>query len=82
MFVPCKRFQNPVFTTHFQNNFQKKWNKSSSWKMSASDAKFENTIYKRVVLGGTFDRLHDGHKALLNLAVDNCSETVVIGLTS
>uniref|UniRef100_A0A8R1DHD7 Bifunctional coenzyme A synthase n=1 Tax=Caenorhabditis japonica TaxID=281687 RepID=A0A8R1DHD7_CAEJA len=37
--------------------------------------------YKKVVLGGTFDRLHNGHKVLLNKAVELASEDVVVGVT-
>ncbi|CAB3407052.1 unnamed protein product [Caenorhabditis bovis] len=37
--------------------------------------------YKRVVLGGTFDRLHNGHKVLLTKAAEIASEKVVVGVT-
>jgi pantetheine-phosphate adenylyltransferase len=37
--------------------------------------------FKRVGLGGTFDRLHDGHKALLRKAFES-GEKVVIGVTT
>lgn len=36
----------------------------------------------RVVLGGTFDILHDGHRALLGAAFERSPEAVVIGLTT
>lgn len=36
----------------------------------------------RVVLGGTFDLLHDGHEALLGAAFDGSPASVLIGLTS
>ncbi len=35
-----------------------------------------------MVLGGTFDHLHAGHKALLSLAAMCTSEALVIGITS
>uniref|UniRef100_A0A1I7T0U7 CTP_transf_like domain-containing protein n=1 Tax=Caenorhabditis tropicalis TaxID=1561998 RepID=A0A1I7T0U7_9PELO len=37
--------------------------------------------YKKVVLGGTFDRLHNGHKVLLNKAAELASDEIVIGVT-
>lgn len=37
--------------------------------------------YKSVVLGGTFDRLHNGHKMLLSSAVLAASERIVCGVT-
>ena len=36
----------------------------------------------RVVLGGTFDILHDGHRALLGAAFERSPKAVVIGLTT
>lgn len=37
--------------------------------------------YKHVVLGGTFDRLHPGHKVLLSLAAALTSHRCVVGVT-
>lgn len=37
--------------------------------------------YKNVVLGGTFDRLHNGHKILLSEAVLRCTEKLTVGVT-
>lgn len=34
-----------------------------------------------VVLGGTFDRLHDGHKTLLTEAVRRANRRVLVGIT-
>ena len=35
---------------------------------------------RRVAVGGTFDRLHVGHRKLLSLAATVCSETLVVGV--
>jgi pantetheine-phosphate adenylyltransferase len=47
---------------------------------------FEDTAcfmpsFGKVALGGTFDRLHNGHRKLLTLAACVCSGTLVIGIT-
>lgn len=38
-------------------------------------------MYKNVVLGGTFDRLHVGHKILLSSAVIRTTDRLVVGVT-
>lgn len=43
--------------------------------------KLENKLYENVVLGGTFDRLHGGHKILLSTAVLNCNKNLTVGVT-
>lgn len=37
--------------------------------------------YENVVLGGTFDRLHNGHKLLLSQAVLRATKSVTVGVT-
>lgn len=37
--------------------------------------------YKNVVLGGTFDRIHNGHKIFLSEAVLHCTEKLTVGVT-
>lgn len=38
-------------------------------------------MYNNVILGGTFDRLHNGHKILLSIAVLHCTEALTVGVT-
>lgn len=39
------------------------------------------TSYERVVLGGSFDRLHVGHKKLLTVAAMVCTSDMTVGVT-
>lgn len=41
----------------------------------------ECTVYDNVVLGGTFDRLHIGHKILLTEAIIRARKRLVVGVT-
>ncbi|XP_017887974.1 bifunctional coenzyme A synthase [Ceratina calcarata] len=41
----------------------------------------EDKTYKNVVLGGTFDRIHNGHKIFLSDAALHCVERLTIGIT-
>lgn len=38
-------------------------------------------MYKETVLGGTFDRLHAGHKIMLTIGALSTLEKMVIGIT-
>lgn len=40
-----------------------------------------DNIYDNVVLGGTFDRLHYGHKILLSEALLRCRKKITVGVT-
>lgn len=37
--------------------------------------------FKVVALGGTFDRMHNGHRSLLTLAASCCGDKLVVGIT-
>lgn len=41
----------------------------------------DTRTYRNVILGGTFDRLHNGHKILLSEAALRCTEKLTIGVT-
>uniref|UniRef100_F1KWB0 Bifunctional coenzyme A synthase n=1 Tax=Ascaris suum TaxID=6253 RepID=F1KWB0_ASCSU len=47
----------------------------------ATPSHHTNRPYRSVVLGGTFDRLHNGHKVLLSAAILAASERIVCGVT-
>ncbi|CAH0473703.1 unnamed protein product [Peronospora belbahrii] len=40
------------------------------------------TPHDLVILGGTFDHLHNGHKKLLSLAVGICANRMIVGVTA
>ncbi|GMF15109.1 unnamed protein product [Phytophthora lilii] len=56
-------------------------------RLAADVNYFENehtdlTPHDLVILGGTFDHLHNGHKKLLSLAVSLCAHRMIIGVTA
>lgn len=55
-------------------------------RLAADVNYFENdqadlTPHDLVILGGTFDHLHNGHKKLLSLAVSICANRILVGVT-
>lgn len=42
---------------------------------------YYSKMFKTVVLGGTFDNIHNGHKVLFNAAVKLCNERLIVGVT-
>ncbi|XP_043724931.1 phosphopantetheine adenylyltransferase 1 [Telopea speciosissima] len=46
----------------------------------ASETRLVHAPYGSVVLGGTFDRLHDGHRALLKAVAEHAKDRVVVGI--
>lgn len=56
-------------------------------RLSSEFHYFENehtdlTPHDLVLLGGTFDHLHNGHKKLLSLAVSICAKRMIVGVTA
>jgi len=52
--------------------------------LNSSNEKPEEDIgkmYNNVVLGGTFDRIHTGHKILLSTALFRCKKKLTVGVT-
>jgi bifunctional ADP-heptose synthase (sugar kinase/adenylyltransferase) len=41
----------------------------------------EPRVFNRVVIGGTFDHLHAGHKILLTMAALLATKSIVVGVT-
>lgn len=52
-----------------------------SHENNATDIVTNDKLYSSVVLGGTFDRLHNGHKIFLSEAILRCTETLTVGVT-
>lgn len=60
---------------------QSNTNCSSDNENYTSYNKMEVRLYENVVLGGTFDRLHKGHKILLSTAALKCTKKLTVGVT-
>lgn len=48
---------------------------------TVSNSKIQEGEYENVILGGTFDHLHAGHKILLSMTAWIASKRVVCGVT-
>ena len=46
-----------------------------------TENKSTDKMYETVVLGGTFDRIHAGHKILLSTALLRCQREITVGVT-
>lgn len=65
-----------------QNECQSADNAISSLKLSSTSPSILDELkYNSVVLGGTFDRLHVGHKILLSEAALRAQKRLVVGVT-
>jgi len=53
----------------------------NSKKIEIENQANPNSMYDNVVLGGTFDRLHAGHKMLLSAAILRCKKRLTVGVT-
>lgn len=60
--------------------FDEKDEENNSSEINANDV-LEDRMYKNVVLGGTFDRLHNGHKIFISDAILRCTEKLTVGVT-
>ncbi|XP_015364450.1 PREDICTED: bifunctional coenzyme A synthase-like [Diuraphis noxia] len=54
---------------------------SNDTKENKQYDEMDNELYESVVLGGTFDRLHKGHKILLSTAALKCTKKLTVGVT-
>lgn len=52
-----------------------------SSEAGALESTIDTVSFESVCLGGTFDRLHLGHKVLLSSAVARATERLVVGVT-
>lgn len=91
--VPCRKYD--VDLIILPQNFDKKKifafaneNKNmsvvymdDSEEVEEDKASPDLKIYDNVVLGGTFDRLHAGHKILLTEALLRCCKRLTVGVT-
>ena len=60
-----------------EEDHRKQDHKEDNLKADPSDK-----LYDHVVLGGTFDRLHAGHKILLSQSLIRCRSTITVGVSS
>lgn len=73
--------QIPVYTIDCRNNL----NKNEQLKQipdEQTDLIFKNKTYDNSIMGGTFDRIHNGHKIMLSEAVLLTRNRLLIGITS
>lgn len=90
-------YYDKIFGTEEVHNYVSTWlhNKSSNCQIIAlqdqhnmcpekSDQSSDDKIglFENVVLGGTFDRLHCGHKILLSEAILHCQKKITVGVTN
>ncbi|XP_055529944.1 bifunctional coenzyme A synthase [Wyeomyia smithii] len=93
-FVPLKRkidylfFDYPIASVEHTENILRFYGDSKVVELGSKAFSIDATglceptkTFKNVVLGGTFDRLHAGHKVLLTQAVLLAEERLVVGVT-
>ncbi|KAH0948898.1 hypothetical protein HN011_006343 [Eciton burchellii] len=75
-FIDCLANRSTTYSMVTYNDDQEQ-NNCEDIEYAIQDIK----VYKNVVLGGTFDRLHNGHKIMLSEAVLRCTENLTVGVT-
>ena len=78
--MPCEYIDSELFCQSLDRDYR------SQTEILCFDMFYENSFssnisYSNVALGGTFDRLHNGHRKLLSLAASVCERELTIGIT-
>ncbi|EZA48353.1 hypothetical protein DMN91_008338 [Ooceraea biroi] len=76
LFIDCLANRSTIYSLITCNDDQDQTNHKDV-DCAAQDIK----TYRNVILGGTFDRLHNGHKILLSEAALRCTERLTVGVT-
>ncbi|PBC32004.1 Bifunctional coenzyme A synthase [Apis cerana cerana] len=74
-------FHGLFFDVNEKKNDKNDVNEKKNDKNDVNEKKNDKKTYKNVVLGGTFDRIHNGHKIFLSEALLRCTEKLTIGVT-
>lgn len=68
----------PIYSIRCENENTDTNNDQQS---SSNDLIFANKLYKNTIMGGTFDRLHIGHKIMLSEAILLTENRLLVGIT-
>ncbi|ODN00347.1 Bifunctional coenzyme A synthase [Orchesella cincta] len=75
------RVSNPDFAIEFLNSEREATPPEDGQSSSEVPLVPFSKIFNRVVLGGTFDRMHNAHKILLTESAIRCQTEIVVGVT-